>query len=218
MEADIRRPILLVVDDEPINIEVIAHSVGGEYEILAATSGQQALDIAAQNTPDLVLLDVSMPGMDGYETFSRMKKMEPLKNIPVMYVTAFGAEEFELRGLRLGAVDYIAKPVRPALVRQRVKNMLELKTNRELLAAQVLELQELNRKLQVEMDNVKTLRGLLPICCVCKKIMDDKGYWNRLETYIAENTGAEFSHGYCPECLDKAMKQVDIDILRESGK
>jgi len=209
MNSGKSRPALLVVDDEPINIEVIAHSVGEECEILAATSGRQALEIAAQNTPDLVLLDVSMPEMDGYETFSRLKELESMKNIPVIFVTAFGAEEFELRGLKLGAADYLVKPVRPALVMQRIRNLVELKDSRELLAAQVLELRELNRKLQIEMDNVKTLRGLLPICCVCKKIRDDKGYWNQLEAYISENAGVEFSHGYCPECLEKALRDID---------
>jgi CheY-like chemotaxis protein len=208
MKDEKRRPILLVVDDEPINIEVIAHTMGGECEILAATGGRQALEIAAQTIPDLILLDVSMPEMDGYETLRRLKEMEAMNNIPVMFVTAFGAEEFELRGLKLGAVDYIVKPVRPELVKQRVRNMLELRNSRELLAEQVLELQELNRKLQIEMDNVKTLRGLLPICCVCKKIRDDKGYWNQLETYITQNAGIEFSHGYCPECLEKALRDI----------
>jgi CheY-like chemotaxis protein len=204
------RPTVLVVDDEPINIEVMVRGLGKDYEALAATGGGEALDIAARYVPDLIILDVSMPEMDGYETFRRLKDIEALKNVPVVFVTALGAEEHELQGLELGAADYIIKPIRPALVRQRVRNILELKVKRELLAGQVLELQDLNLKLQAEIENVKTLRGLLPICCVCKKIRDDKGYWNQLESYISQNTDVEFSHGYCPDCLKKALDDVEI--------
>jgi response regulator RpfG family c-di-GMP phosphodiesterase len=210
METGKERPIVLVVDDEPINIEVMARGLGKDYEALAATGGKEALDIAARYVPDLIILDVSMPEMDGYETFRCLKEIEALKNVPVIFVTALGAEEYELHGLELGAADYIIKPIKPALVKQRVGNILELKAKSDLLAERALELQDLNRKLQVEIENVKTLRGLLPICCVCKKIRDDKGYWNQLEIYISQNTDAEFSHGYCPECLKKALDDMDL--------
>jgi response regulator RpfG family c-di-GMP phosphodiesterase len=218
MDTSKERPIVLVVDDEPINIEVMARGLGKDYEALAATGGREALDIASRCVPDLIILDVSMPEMDGYETFRRLKDIEALINVPVMFVTALGAEDYELHGLELGAADYITKPIRPALVRQRVRNILELRAKRELLAEQVLELQDLNRKLQVEIENVKTLRGLLPICCVCKKIRDDKGYWNQLELYISQNTDAEFSHGYCPECLKKAMDDMELNRGRSRLK
>jgi PleD family two-component response regulator len=208
MDTDKCRRKLLIVDDEPVNIEALACSLQLEYEILAATRGAEALDVAAQCMPDLILLDVFMPEMDGYETYGRLKDSDALKNIPVIFVTALGSEEQELKGLELGAADYIIKPVRPALVRQRVGNILKLKTQRETLAAQVLELQALNRKLQAEIETVKTLRGLLPICCVCKKIRDDEGYWKQIEEYISANTDAEFSHGYCPDCFEKAVKAM----------
>jgi CheY-like chemotaxis protein len=214
MDTEAKRATVLAVDDEPINIEFIVKGLGREYEILAATSGREALELVERCLPDLVILDVKMPDMDGYETYRRLKEIEAFKDTPVIFVSGLDAEEYELLGLELGAADYLIKPIRPALVGQRVRNILELKASRGKLAAQVLELRELNRRLQAEIENVKTLRGLLPICCVCKKIRDDKGYWNQIEAYISENAGVEFSHGYCPECIEKTVKQTALDKER----
>ena len=127
------KPKLLVVDDQPINIQVMYQAFAGEYQVFMATSGAQALSICADNPPDLVLLDVVMPGMDGFEVCSRLKADDATRNIPIIFVTGHTDPAQETHGLSLGAVDFIAKPVNPAVVRARVKSQLTLKFQSDLL-------------------------------------------------------------------------------------
>ncbi len=127
------RPTILIVDDEPINIEVLASILESEYEVVFATNGAQALELAATTRPDLVLLDVVMPGMDGYEVCTQLKSNKATAGIPVIFATALGDREAETRGLELGAVDYVTKPINPPTVRMRVRNHVELKQARDKL-------------------------------------------------------------------------------------
>jgi len=127
------RPKLLVVDDQPINIQVMHQIFGGDYQVFMATNGAQALSICQTNPPDLVLLDIVMPNMDGFEVCAQLKANETTCNIPVIFVTAHTDAAQETHGLSLGAVDFIAKPVNPAVVRARVKTQLTLKFQSDLL-------------------------------------------------------------------------------------
>ena len=125
---------ILVVDDVPVNIKVLGESLKEEYRVRIATDGKRALDIAgSENPPDLILLDIMMPGMDGYETCRRLKANERTRNIPVIFITAKSLEEDETRGLEVGAVDYITKPFSLPIVHARIKTHLELKRHRDLL-------------------------------------------------------------------------------------
>ncbi len=127
------KPKLLVVDDQPINIQVMHQIFGADFQVFMATSGAQALAICQANPPDLVLLDVVMPGMDGFEVCSQLKSNDATCNIPVIFVTAHTDAAQETHGLSLGAVDFIAKPVNPAVVRARVRTQLTLKFQSDLL-------------------------------------------------------------------------------------
>lgn len=127
------KPKLLVVDDQPINIQVMYQAFAGDYQVFMATSGAQALAICRDNPPDLLLLDVVMPGMDGFEVCQRLKQDESTRNIPVIFVTAHTDAAQESHGLGLGAVDFIAKPVNPSVVRARVRTHLTLKFQSDLL-------------------------------------------------------------------------------------
>lgn len=124
---------LLVVDDQPINIQVMHQVFGADYQVFMATSGAQALSICEANPPDLVLLDIVMPDMDGFEVCTRLKASGTTRNIPVIFVTAHTDAAQETHGLSLGAVDFISKPVNPAVVRARVKTHLTLKLQSDLL-------------------------------------------------------------------------------------
>ena len=124
---------ILVVDDQPANIRVLAQALGDTYEVRFATSGSQALAMVAAGGVDLVLLDVVMPEMDGYELCRRLKSDDRTRATPVIFVSARGEVEDEARGFALGAVDYIQKPISPPLVRARVATHLELKHARDLL-------------------------------------------------------------------------------------
>ena len=127
------RPKLLVVDDQPINIQVIHQIFSADCQVFMATSGAQALTICKDNPPDLVLLDVVMPGMDGFEVCAKLQADETTRNIPVIFVTAHADASQETLGLATGAVDFISKPVNPAVVRARVKTHLTLKFQSDLL-------------------------------------------------------------------------------------
>ena len=125
---------ILIVDDEISNIEIMNAVLEDDYEVCFATSGRQALDVARTAQPDLILLDVLMPGIDGFEVCRRLKADPLLADIPVMFTTGLGDTEDEMRGLALGAIDYVTKPVQPAILRARVGNHVELKQLRDRLA------------------------------------------------------------------------------------
>ncbi len=132
------RPIVLIVDDEPTNVRVLAEVLEGMAELRFATDGQRALELAASLPADLILLDVAMPGIDGFEVLQRLKAAPETISTPVIFVTALDALVDEERGLTLGAVDYIAKPISPPIVRARVRTHLELKRQRDLLERHAL--------------------------------------------------------------------------------
>ena len=127
------RPRLLMVDDEPLNIQTLYQAFAADHQVFIATNGAQALSLCAAKHPDLVLLDVDMPGMDGYEVCQRLKADVALRDIPVIFVTGHTDEAAETRGLDAGAVDFITKPINPKIVRARVKTHLTLKAQSDLL-------------------------------------------------------------------------------------
>lgn len=130
-------PTLLIVDDAVENLTVLNALLSPLYRVRVATSGEKALRIVhSAPRPDLILLDVMMPGMDGYEVFSRLRADRATRDIPVIFVTAMDSVEAELRGLDLGAQDYLTKPLVQPIVLARVRNQLELKQARDLLADQ----------------------------------------------------------------------------------
>jgi diguanylate cyclase (GGDEF)-like protein len=137
LDAPDKRPCLLVVDDQPINIQALYRIFAPDHRVLMATSGAKALALCKEDPPDLVLLDVVMPEMDGHEVCARLKADEATRNIPVIFVTSHTDADEETKGLELGATDFIAKPVNPAVVRARVKTHLTLKAQSDLLRRMV---------------------------------------------------------------------------------
>lgn len=139
MEKTLKNNILLV-DDEPINIRQIGHLLESDYDISVATSGQQAIDIAgSEPQPDLILLDVMMPKMDGYEVCQYLKNDHKTLHIPVIFLTANHKEEDESKGLELGAVDYIIKPFRPLVDLKRIKTHINLHKDKKHLLKQFVD-------------------------------------------------------------------------------
>jgi CheY-like chemotaxis protein len=185
---------LMIVDDNPLNIQLLVEVFSNDYDVIFASSGLEALTIAAQTLPDLILLDIQMPGMSGYEVCKALKSDPLLQDIPVIFVTAMSQQDDEINGLELGAVDYITKPFNMAIVQLRVRTHIELRLQRKINALRTAEL-------EVALANIRTLQEILPVCMYCKKIRDDDGYWSQLDSYIREHTDSEFSHGICPDCL-----------------
>jgi len=121
-----RKNTLLIVDDENANFKVLTHILGSEYTIYTATNGPSAVEKAREFLPDLILLDILMPDMDGYATLAKMKSFEDIRKIPVIFITGLDSDEDEEKGLALDAADYITKPFSAAIVRLRVRNQIKI--------------------------------------------------------------------------------------------
>lgn len=141
---------ILIVDDTPTNIQILNEVLQGDYAIFFATNGPDGIRIAQREMPDLILLDIMMPGMDGYEVCARIKSDPLTRRIPLIFITAMSDEVDEAKGLECGAIDYITKPVSPPIVKARVKNHLELKRHRDVLEALTRDLGDKNRLLEEE--------------------------------------------------------------------
>ena len=127
------RQSILVVDDNPLNAQALYHTFSADYQVFMATSGEAALDVCRERQPDLVLLDVMMPGLDGYQTCERLKADLTTRDIPVIFVTGQDDSAAEVRGLTAGAVDFIGKPFNPVIVRARARAHLAIKRQSDQL-------------------------------------------------------------------------------------
>jgi putative two-component system response regulator len=160
------KPVVLIVDDMPENLAVLGESLQVEFHVRVANNGRRALEVATSDPrPDLILLDVMMPDMDGYEVIRRLKEDKRLCDIPVIFVTAMDSDADEETGLTLGAVDYIHKPIRPPIVLARVRTHLELKAVRDAMAERNLNLEfEVQRRMrenqQIQDVSLRALAGL----------------------------------------------------------
>ena len=143
---------LLIVDDEPTNIHILSNILSGDYEIRAANNGQRAIEAAKSQAPDLILLDMIMPGLDGLQVCKLLQEDEATKDIPVIFVTSMSDPANEELGLRAGAVDYISKPVSPPIVKARVKihlqNRLTVRFLEGLLSTQTTTLEDAKNQAQ----------------------------------------------------------------------
>ncbi len=128
-----KKGTVLVIDDSLACAYQLFEVLGSDYHVLAATGGAEGIEIATGQSPDIILLDVVMPEMDGHEVCIHLKEDSRTRDIPIMFITAREDEEDEEHGLSLGAIDYLSKPLRPAIIRARIKNHIELKHNRDLL-------------------------------------------------------------------------------------
>jgi DNA-binding response OmpR family regulator len=195
---------LLVVEDNLQNLKVLLGLLKNSgFRIIVAQSGEEALARISPLVPDLILLDVMMPGMDGFETCRRLKANETTREIPVIFMTALGDVESKLKGFEMGGVDYVTKPIEYQEVIARLNAHLTIRRLQQDLVEKNAELQAKNEELQQALDQVKLLSGLLPICANCKKIRDDQGYWQDVAGYIRDHSEAEFTHGICPDCMQK---------------
>jgi putative two-component system response regulator len=145
MDFSADRPRILIVDDEPANLKVMREVLGNQYRMSFAKSGDAALALLEKDLPQLILLDIMMPDMNGFEVCKLVKSNPITSHIPIIFVTALGDESDEFKGFELGAVDYITKPISPAIVRARVKTHLSLVQAEQLKQAHVDLVQRLGR-------------------------------------------------------------------------
>ena len=150
--------IIMIVDDTETNIDILVDTLGDHYDVRVAMDGETALEDIGEEKPDLILLDIMMPGMDGYQVCEVLKSNPETRGIPVIFLTAMNEVQDEARGLALGAVDYVTKPFSPDLVKARVKNQIELKRYRDHLEEVVKErTRELLLTQEVTIESMGTL-------------------------------------------------------------
>jgi len=202
---------ILVVDDTKENLRVLVDALGREgYTVRPALNGEIALEAARKEPPDLILLDIIMPGMDGYQVCHALKADARLKDVPVIFISALNEVGDKVKGFKTGGVDYISKPFQMEELLARVETHLMLRNLQKELEEKNTDLQQLNRELSVALEEIKTLRGIIPICSHCKKIRDDTDSWQRLEEYISNHSEAKFSHGICPDCAEKHYPDLKL--------
>lgn len=199
---------VLIAEDEPVSrllLEATLRRWG--HAVVTTCDGAQAWEeMQKEDAPLVAVLDVEMPGVGGVELCRRVRAAARAVAPYLILLTARGGKQNVVAGLEAGANDYVVKPFDPAELRARVNTgvrMLELQTS---LAERVRELEE-------ALSQVKQLQGLLPICSYCKSIRDDGNYWQRVESYIADHSGVQFSHSICPDCYGRVV-QPQIDELR----
>ncbi len=228
MRKKILEMAILIVDDDLITQELFKGILEkqGYKKIQVSSSGEHALELIKKDPPDLILLDVFMPGIEGYEVCNRLKADNTTTHIPIIMVTggAVQADEAIQKSFKAGAIDFITKPIRAIEFLARVNSSLTIKKKHDLLVTEIRkrkqaekEKEKLIKKLKQALAEVKSLKGIVPICSHCKNIRDDKGYWNKLELYIQKHSEAEFSHGLCPECSDTLYGDEDwyIDMKKD---
>ncbi|MEI6054913.1 MAG: response regulator [Lentisphaerota bacterium] len=211
---------ILLVDDEIRNLKLLEEMLGiFNHTLLKVMNGRMALSVLKENPDtDLVLLDVMMPDMDGYETCAAMKADNALKDIPIIFITALADDANQVKGFKYGAVDYVTKPFKIEILEARVNTHLLIKKQRDSLVKLLAEKDGLISDLTEAMAHIKTLKSILPICASCKKIRNDEGYWHQVDAYIATHTDTKFSHSICPDCITKLYPDIAADLLKEMDK
>lgn len=228
---------ILVVEDSITQAECLRYILEEEgYKVYVTSNGREALDFLEHTKPSIVVTDVVMPEINGYDLCKTIKNRDDTSDIPVVLLTNLSEPDDVIRGLECGADNFITKPYDKQFLITRIKYIIinmELRriTNTEmgieiffggkkqfitsnkiqildlLLATfenamqKTKELEETNKALRKAQEDIKRLEGLIPICVKCKKIKDDKGYWRQIEEYLRERSLADFTHGFCPDCL-----------------
>ena len=203
---------VLVAEDQFLVSEMISGLLKQmEYTIVGkATDGCQAVDMCQELKPDVILMDIQMPECDGIEACRRIQENCPT---PVVMLTAYENQDLVRQASDAGAGAYLIKPpnIREidraiTIAVARFDDMMRLRKLNQELRELNADKEDLIEELRATIDNIRTLRNLLPICSSCKRIRDDEGYWHQLEDYIRSQTGTQFSHGLCPECMAKYYK------------
>jgi len=192
---------ILIAEDEPVSRRVLATALKNwGHEVVETTDGEAALKaLQAPDAPRLAILDVQMPGIDGLTVCRRAREGAGLHPLYIVILTARTASDNLVAGLQAGADDYIAKPFNREELRARVgvgERILRLQTD---LADRVTELEAAQKR-------ERELQELLPLCAYCKKVRNDKNYWERVETALSKFGNVKVTHSICPDCYEKIMK------------
>lgn len=205
---DIENVSILIVEDDPLVSEMfhgmlqdMGYTIAGR-----ALDGQEAIEMTLACQPDLVLMDLELSKMDGIEATRHISDCCPT---PVIVMTAFETPELVKQASAAGASAYLVKPPDTGEMERAITiAMARFHDLREMRRLNK-KLQDRNDELQILLDKVKKLSGMLPICANCKRIRDDEGYWQDVAVYIREHSEADFSHGLCPDCMQTLYPELE---------
>ena len=198
----------LVADDDPVLRRLVTGLLTSwGHEVESAGDGDEAWQVlAGEDPPPIAILDWIMPGPTGVEICRRLRESTSGALVYVLLLTSRGNTDDIVTALASGADDYVTKPFEPAELRARLQVGERVIGLQRKLADRVMALEH-------ALAHVTRLQGLLPICMYCKKIRDDQNYWQQVELYIGDHSGATFSHGICPECMELHVRP-QLDRLR----
>jgi sigma-B regulation protein RsbU (phosphoserine phosphatase) len=207
---------VLIAEDDAVSRHLLEATLAKwGYEVVVTVDGLQALEaLSKPDAPSMAILDWMMPGLDGSQVCLKARELAGDRLLYMILLTAKGRKEDIVQGLTAGADDYVIKPFDRGELKARINAGERILRLQAELAARV-------KELELALTNVKLLQGLLPICCYCKKIRDDKNYWQQVDTYVADHSEAQFTHGICPDCRDKIVKpelerlKIDQEIICE---
>jgi DNA-binding NtrC family response regulator len=201
---------LLIVEDEAAHAAAIQRAFAADnapFQIEVARSLQEFRERSASQPPDIALLDLNLPDGRAVEIMTHPPEAGPF---PIMIMTSYGNEQVAVEAMKAGALDYVVKSAEafatmPRTVERALREWKLLTERRDAVAAQA----RLVTQLEEALSKVKMLSGLVPICSGCKKIRDDQGYWEQVESYIQKHSNAQFSHGFCPDCIKKYFPDLE---------
>ena len=196
---------VLLIEDNPGDAllvkEHLKDAPGEAFQVEWVDRLSKAFEHLTKKRIDVVLLDLSLPDSHGLETLSRVMEAHP--DIPIVVLTSLDDDHAALNAVQQGSQDYLVKGnLHAHELARTLRYAIERKRNQ-------VERERLLRELQEALAHVKTLTGLLPICSYCRKVRDDKGYWEQLEHYVLRHSQAEFTHGICPNCLRGLKHDID---------
>jgi YesN/AraC family two-component response regulator len=193
--------VLYVEDDAVTREEISLFLTRRAQTVIVAKDGAEGLELFRRHAPDIVLTDIRMPLMDGLKMGRSIRREN--KGIPIIVTSAYSDTPYMLDAIDIGIDQYVMKPIDTAKLESAFNKSVEIIEYRRAHKKYLAEREQLITELQTALAEIKTLRGVLPICSYCKKIRDEKGAWTQLEWYIKEHSNAEFSHGLCQECAVK---------------
>jgi len=201
---------ILIADDSQVSRRLLeAHLQKWGHEVLAAADGPAAWAALQQkDAPALAILDWMMPGLDGVEICRRARARAPSQPLHIIVLTARAAPEDVVQALDAGADDYVTKPFHAAELQARLGVGIRMVLLQREVAGRVAELEE-------ALAQVEELRGILPICSYCKRVRSDADCWHGIEEYVSAHSAARFSHGVCPQCVEKVV-QPEMEELRRN--
>lgn len=198
---------ILYVEDEPsTREEVLLFLQRRVREVFAAVNGREGLELFRQHKPELVITDIRMPVMNGLEMAENIRAID--REAIIIVTTAHSDASFMMHAINIGVDHYVLKPVATERLYSAITKCAEIIELRRAEKKHKREREQLITELQAALAKVKLLSGFLPICASCKKIRDDMGYWQQIETYIRKHSEAEFSHSICPDCAKKLYPEI----------